>query len=509
MVAGLLFLALLQKTTLTPLSKLSRQLQRIRNDKTNLAERVTVAGNAEITELAEGFNDMASELNVLYNTLENMAFTDSLTGLPNRAFFYDRLDECVKKVQTHGTAFFLMMLDLDRFKYINDTLGHHIGDQLLQEVGQRLRHAMRSSDIIARLGGDEFAAILPTDEGKHAGTVVAEKILKLLNHPILVGQHSLTVSGSIGLVHCPYDGEDINQLMQRADVAMYHAKKNRHGFTYYEPNLDRHNIVQLNLETDLYEAMNNGDLELFYQPKIDLKTGTTTAVEALLRWSHPKRGDIAPEEFLPLAEHSGLIHRLTRWVIETATAQCARWHNNDLKIGIAVNLSVRNLEDSGILDSLRTALRTSGLNPSYLSVELTESAVMADPAHALDMLGKIHAMGVRIAVDDFGTGYSSLAYLKKLPVNEIKIDKSFVTDMSQDSSDEVIVHSTIDLGHNMGLLVTAEGVENEAILEKLIILGCNMAQGHYLCEPCNADNLTKWFFKSRWGLRANISNRVS
>ncbi|MCI0506044.1 MAG: EAL domain-containing protein, partial [Gammaproteobacteria bacterium] len=507
LMAGLLFLALLQKTTLNPLSKLTRQLHRIRKDKANLAERVAINGNAEITELADGFNDMAGELNVLYNTLESMAFTDSLTGLPNRAFFYERLDEFVNRVRAHQSPFFLMMLDLDRFKYINDTLGHHIGDQLLQEVGQRLQHAVRSSDTIARLGGDEFAAIVPSDDGKHAGTVVAEKILKSLSHPIIVGQHSLSVSGSIGLVHCPDDGDDINQLMQRADVAMYHAKKNRHGYTYYESNLDRHNIIQLNLETDLYEAMNNGDLELFYQPKIDLKTVATTAVEALLRWTHPRRGEIAPEEFLPLAEHSGLIHPLTRWVIETAAWQCAKWHSNDLKIGIAVNLSVRNLEDSGILDTIRTTLRTSGLDPAYLSVELTESAVMTDPAHALEMLGKIHAMGVHIAVDDFGTGYSSLAYLKKLPVNEIKIDKSFVIDMGQDSSDEVIVHSTIDLGHNMGLQVTAEGVESEAIMEKLIILGCNMAQGHYMCEPCNADDLTKWFFKSRWGLRANI-NRV-
>jgi EAL domain-containing protein (putative c-di-GMP-specific phosphodiesterase class I) len=289
---------------------------------------------------------------------------------------------------------------------------------------------------------------------------------------------------------------------------MYHAKKNRHGYTFYEPDLDRHNIIQLNLETDLYEAMNNGDLELHYQPKIDLKTGTTLAVEALLRWKHPERGNISPEEFIPLAEHSGLIHPLTRWIIETATRQCAKWHGNDLKIGIAINLSARNLEDSGILDAMRTALRTSGLDPSFLSVELTESAVMADPGHAMEMLNKIHGMGVRIAVDDFGTGYSSLAYLKKLPVNEIKIDKSFVIDMGQDSSDEVIVHSTIDLGHNMGLQVTAEGVENEAIMEKLIILGCNMAQGYYMCEPCNAENLTKWFFKSQWGMRANI-NRVS
>ncbi|WP_455200084.1 putative bifunctional diguanylate cyclase/phosphodiesterase [Kaarinaea lacus] len=508
LITALLSLLLLQKTALNPISTLTQQLHRVRKDKSHLGEQVSVTGNTEITELADGFNDMAGELNVLYNTLENMAFTDSLTGLPNRAFFYERLEQFANRVRVNQTPFFLLMLDLDRFKYINDTLGHHIGDQLLQEVGHRLQHAVRSSDTIARLGGDEFAAILPSEEGKHAGTIVADKILKSLNHPIIVGQHNLSISCSIGLVHCPYDGEDINQLMQRADVAMYHAKKNRHGFTFYAPDLDRHNIIQLNLETDLYDALNNGDLELYYQPKIDLKTGTTVAVEALLRWKHKKRGNIPPEEFIPLAEHSGFIHPLTRWAIETATKQCAEWHKNKLKIGIAVNLSARSLEDSSILDTVRTALRTSGLDASYLSVELTESVVMADPHHAMEMLTKIHAMGVRIAVDDFGTGYSSLAYLKKLPVNEIKIDKSFVIDMVLDSSDEVIVHSTIDLGHNMGLNVTAEGVENEKTMEKLIILGCNLAQGHYMCEPCSAEDLSKWFFKSQWGLRANVNQVV-
>ena len=504
---ALLSLYLLQKTALNPLGKLTKQLHRVRKDKTHLGERVTVGGNREISDLAEVFNDMSGELNVLYNTLENMAFTDSLTNLPNRAYFYEQLLHYTQKSQpTHG-HFLLMMLDLDRFKYINDTLGHHIGDQLLQEVGNRLQNSIRTSDIIARLGGDEFAAILPSEEGKKAGMVIAEKILKALNSPIVVNQHSLVVSGSIGLVHCPQDGTDINQLMQRADVAMYHAKKNRHGFTFYDNTLDRHNIIQLNLETDLYEAMNKNELELYYQPKVDLKTGKTIAVEALLRWYHPKRGNIPPEEFIPLAEHSGLIHPLTRFAIESALRQCADWHENNLKIGVAINLSARSLEDVQILDTVRTSLRSSGVEARYLSIELTESTVMADPYRSLDMLNKLHQMGVQMSVDDFGTGYSSLAYLKKLPVGEIKIDKSFVIDMIRDSSDEVIVHSTIDLAHNMGLSVTAEGVENEETLNKLILLGCNMAQGHYLCEPCNADELTQWFFKSKWGLRANV-NRV-
>jgi diguanylate cyclase (GGDEF)-like protein len=505
LITALLSVLLLQKTALNPLNKLTRQLRLIHKDKSYLSEKIEVSGNTEFTELGEVFNDMAGELNVLYNTLENMAFTDSLTGMPNRALFYERLEQSIHRMRMNHTSFHLLMLDLDRFKYINDTLGHHIGDQLLQEVGRRLQQAVRSTDTIARLGGDEFAAILPSDDSKNTGTVVSEKILKSLNHPIIVGQHNLTVSCSIGLVECPKNGDDINQLMQRADVAMYHAKKNRHGFTFYNSSLDQHNIIQLNLETDLYEALNDNSLELHYQPKVNLEKGNTVAVEALLRWNHPKRGNIPPEEFIPLAEHSGLIHPITRWVVDKSLKHCVQWHEQNLKISVAINLSARSLEDTSILDTFRTALRTSGLDPSYLSVELTESAVMADPYHAMNMLGKLSAMGIQIAVDDFGTGYSSLAYLKKLPVSEIKIDKSFIIDMNHDSNDEVIVHSTIDLAHNMGLSVTAEGVESQETLDKLIKLGCNQAQGHFLCEPCSSDDLSKWFFKSRWGLRANIN----
>jgi len=504
LITALLSVLLLQKTALNPLNKLTHQLRLIHKDKSYLGEKIEVSGNTEFTELGEVFNDMAGELNVLYNTLENMAFTDSLTGMPNRALFYERLEQSIQRVRMNQTSFNLLMLDLDRFKYINDTLGHHIGDQLLQEVGRRLQQSVRSTDTIARLGGDEFAAILPSDESKNTGTVVSEKILKSLSHPIIVGQHNLSVSCSIGLVECPKNGDDINQLMQRADVAMYHAKKNRHGYTFYNPGLDQHNIIQLNLETDLYEALNDNSLELHYQPKISLEKGNTVAVEALLRWNHPKRGNIPPEEFIPLAEHSGLIHPITRWVIDRAVKQCIQWHEQNLILNVAINLSARSLEDTSILDTVRTSLRTSGLAPSYLIVELTESAVMADPYHALNMLSKLSSMGIQISVDDFGTGYSSLAYLKKLPVSEIKIDKSFIIDMNHDSNDEVIVHSTIDLAHNMGLTVTAEGVESEETLQKLTKLGCNQAQGHYLCEPCSADDLSKWFFKSRWGLRANI-----
>jgi len=504
LLTGLLSLLLLQRSALKPLGILTKQLQLVRQDKTHLGERVSVTGNIEICALADDFNDMSGELHILYNTLENMAFTDSLTGLPNRALFYDRLEQATQLGLQGNAPFLLFMLDLDRFKYINDTLGHHIGDQLLQEVGMRLQNSIRTTDTIARLGGDEFAAILPTDDGDHAGITIAEKILKSLSSPVIIDKRNLTISASIGIVRCPIDGDDSNQLLQRADVAMYHAKNNRHGYTFYDNELDKHSILQFNLEADLYQAIENNNLELYYQPKVDLASGQTVAVEALLRWNHPERGFIPPDQFIPLAEHSGLIHPLTRWVINTALKQCAEWHDTGLKIGVATNLSARSLEDTQILDTVRTALRTTKVNPRSLSLELTESAVMADPNRAMEVMSSLCALGTHISVDDFGTGYSSLAYLKKLPVSELKIDKSFVIDMSQDSSDEVIVHSTIDLAHNMGLVVTAEGVENQEVWDKLCALGCDLAQGYYMCKPCSAANLSKWFFKSPWGLRASL-----
>jgi len=507
LVTALLSILLLQKTALKPLHMLTQQLRLVRKDKAHLGERVEVSGNVEIKEMADVFNDMTVELNILYKTLESMAFTDSLTGLPNRALLYQRLEQAVNNTRTSNQNFFLIMLDLDRFKYINDTLGHHIGDQFLQEVGTRLQQSIRATDTIARLGGDEFAAIVACADYNDAGVIVAEKIIKSLNHPIKIGQYNLSASCSIGLVHCPTDGDNINQLMQHADVAMYHAKKHRHGYVFYEPDLDRHSVLQLNMETELYDAMKNGELHMLYQPKVDLHKGTTVAVEALLRWDHPERGNILPEEFIPLAEHSGLIHMLTKWVIETSLAECAQWHQQNLNIGLAINLSARSLEDAKILDTIQHAINNSGVDPQFLSVELTETTVMSDPMHAMVVLGKLDLMGVNIAIDDFGTGYSSLAYLKKLPVTEIKIDKSFIIDMLQNPSDEVIVRSTIDLGHNMGLDVTAEGVEDEATLKKLVEMGCDLAQGHQLCVPRRADELSQWLTQSRWGL-PSLANRA-
>ncbi|MCG6969191.1 MAG: EAL domain-containing protein [Gammaproteobacteria bacterium] len=501
---ALLSIILLQKTALNPLGALTHQLHLVRQDKTHLGERVKVTGNVEIAGLAEDFNDMTSELHVLYQTLQSMAFTDSLTGLPNRALFYDRLEQATYLAKRNEAEFILFMLDLDRFKYVNDTLGHHIGDELLQQIGKRLQTTMRKSDTIARLGGDEFAAILSGVHSVESAELIAKKIINLINEPVIIDNHNLTVGASIGIVRSPQDGTDNHQLMQRADMAMYHAKNNRQGYTFYESNLDQHSIIQLNLENDLRSAIRKKQLKLFYQPKIDIKNGRICGVEALVRWNHPNRGFLTPDLFIPLAEQTGLIHQLTHWVLNAALSQCALWHKERIAINVAVNLSARSLEDSQLVNNVSEALNHCGVDPQWLSLELTESAVMANPSQAMEMLTKLHRMGVKISVDDFGTGYSSLAYLKKLPVSDIKIDKSFVIDMNRDNNDAVIVHSTIDLAHNMGLSVIAEGVENQEVLDMLINLGCDVAQGYFFCKPQEADQIRTWLHQSRWGINARM-----
>jgi len=504
-VTALLSIMLLQKTALNPLAALTRQLHLVRQDKTHLGERVTVTGNVEIASLAEDFNEMSSELHVLYQTLESMAFTDSLTGLPNRALFYDRLEQATHLVKRNEAEFILFMLDLDRFKYVNDTLGHHIGDELLQEIAKRLQTTMRKSDTIARLGGDEFAAILVGVHSVESAEIIAKKIIKLVNEPVLINNHNLTVGASIGIVRAPQDGIDNHQLMQRADMAMYHAKNNRQGYTFYESNLDQHSFIQLNLENDLRLAIQQKQLVLYYQPKVDIKSGRMCGVEALVRWNHPARGFLTPDLFIPLAEQTGLVHQLTQWVLTTALTQCAQWQKEMININVAVNLSATSLEDTQLVEIVSKALDHCGVDPQWLSLELTESAVMANPNQAMEMLTKLHNMGVKISVDDFGTGYSSLAYLKKLPVSDIKIDKSFVRDMNRDSSDAVIVHSTIDLAHNMGLSVIAEGVESQEVLDMLIDLGCDAAQGYFFCKPQEAEKIKSWLQHSRWGINARMA----
>ncbi len=420
--------------------------------------------------------------------LVRQALHDPLTGLPNRELFADRVSQAIRTADRELRPAALLLLDLDRFKEVNDTLGHHHGDQLLVQLGQRLGGMLREVDTVARLGGDEFAVLLPgaTTEGASG---VAEKLRVALQQPINIDGVMLDLDASIGIAVYPEHGNDAAELLQHADVAMYVAKQAHIGFLVYDPAVDQHSPKRLALLGGLRRALERDELVLHYQPKADLATGQIRSVEGLVRWQHPEHGLLGPGEFIPLAERTGLIHPLTRWVLAAALDQAARWQRAGLHLSVAVNISTRCLLDPTFPDQVASQLTAWQLPSKLLLLEITESAVMADPARALEVLGRLHTLGVGLAVDDFGTGYSSMAYLKELPVDELKIDRSFVIQMADSPSDAVIVRSTIDLGHNLGLRVVAEGVETQHAWQELSTLGCDVAQGYYLGRPMPAAEL--------------------
>jgi diguanylate cyclase len=421
----------------------------------------------------------------------HQALHDPLTGLPNRELFADRIEHATRTADRELRPAALLLLDLDRFKDVNDTLGHHHGDELLRQVGTRLVTELRDVDTVARLGGDEFAVLLPGATGEGAASV-ADKLRAALHEPLVLDGVALDLDASIGIAVYPDHGGDAAQLLQHADVAMYAAKHAHAGFMVYDPAVDQHSPRRLALLGGLRRALETDELVLHYQPKADLRSGRILGVEALVRWQHPQHGLLGPGEFIPLAERTGLIHPLTGWVLDTALHQAAEWHRAGRRLSVAVNLSTRCLLDPALPDRVDGRLAGWRLPAGALTLEVTESAVMADPARALDVLGRLHALGVGLALDDFGTGYSSMAYLKTLPVDELKVDRSFVGQMASSPSDAVIVRSTIDLGHNLGLRVVAEGVETQEAWEQLKALGCDTAQGYLLGRPMPAADLERW-----------------
>lgn len=429
--------------------------------------------------------------------LEYQALHDELTDLPNRTLFQDRLEQAIRSAQRTGNSFAIILMDLDRFKEVNDTLGHNVGDLLLKEVGRRLRDTVRTYDTVARLGGDEYVIILESLSEQYI-VGVAEKILKALDIPFLLDGEVVDISASLGVARFPDHGSDAVTLTRRADVAMYAAKNEHSGFAIYSAAQEHSSRSDLALKSELRQAIEQDELVLYYQPKIDHITGSVMGVEALVRWQHPKRGFLPPDLFIQAAEQTGLIGQLTRWVLAKALVQCAAFHQAGLSINVAVNLSARNLHDKHLALEIAGLLSQSNIKPSCLALEITESAVMDDPVFALDILNQLDQMGVTLAIDDFGTGYSSLAYLSKLPVDEIKIDKSFVLDMMNDKHAAVIVRSTIDLGHNLGLRVVAEGVETQQVWDTLTQWGCDTAQGFYMSKPLPADQLMQWLKDSAW-----------
>jgi diguanylate cyclase (GGDEF)-like protein len=429
--------------------------------------------------------------------LEQKALFDDLTGLPNRALFFDRLGQAASMYENENKPFSIALVDLDRFKEVNDMQGHHVGDLLLKHVAQNISATMRRTDTIARLGGDEFALLLPGATAENAEAIVKKLLSSLIQRVSLEGS-MVDVVASMGVACYPEHDIDITRLLLKADIAMYAAKRANVGYRIYTPEIDAAAAKNVELQKDLRYAIDHDQLLLHYQPKISHHTDSIMGVEALVRWNHPKRGLIAPDEFIPLAEDSGLIQPLALWVLQAALQQSEKWHAAGHQFSVSVNLSTRNLLDGDLPGRVANLLATYHVRPEWLVFEITESAVMSEPVRALETLTKLNRMGIQLSLDDFGTGYSSLAYLKKLPVSEIKIDKSFIKDMELDSSDTVIVRSTIALGHNLGMKVVAEGVENIEIWDLLSALGCDASQGYYMSRPLTAQALDEWITTSPW-----------
>ncbi|HEU4345585.1 MAG TPA: EAL domain-containing protein [Candidatus Binatia bacterium] len=439
--------------------------------------------------------------------LRYLAQYDPLTDLPNRNLLHERLDEALVKARRENQPVALLLMDLDHFKEINDTMGHQTGDLLLQEVGRRLQGALRRTATVARLGGDEFAVSLPGMDEQGA-VLTARELLKILESSFLIGEIAFDARASIGIAIYPQHGDDKEGLMRHADIAMYAAKRSASGYTVYSPDLDCYSPQRLARMAGLHRAIDNKQLSLAYQPKIDLGTATVVGVEALARWRHSEFGLISPEEFIPMAERTGFIKPLTIWALNSALGQARCWQEKGLNISVSVNLSPRLLHDINFPDRVVEVLETHGLAPEQLELEITENTIMADPACSLEILTRLSRLGVALSIDDFGTGYSSLAYLKKLPVVAVKIDKSFVINMSTDSNDALIVRSTIDLAHNLGLKVIAEGVETREVWDRLVALGCDQAQGYYMSRPLPSGEMTQWLLESPWRTpRANAQEK--
>jgi diguanylate cyclase (GGDEF)-like protein len=501
-------LRVLDKTAIVPMHALTARLRAMLDDRHHLGQPVNVGGNAEVVELEEGFNDMTRRLKELHDNLERMAFSDALTGLPNRAVFYDRLQQQILTARREHKSFALFIMDIDRFKDINDTLGHPVGDALLRQVSERLRERLRESDTVARLGGDEFAVLLPSVERQHAA-MAARMLLQALRVPFEIDEHRLDIGTSIGIVLYPDHGESADILVQRADVAMYVAKHAGGGYAVYETEHDRGASQRLTLMAELRRAVEQEQFELHYQPKIDLGTGRVMGVEALMRWRHPRDGLILPEVFIPLLEQSGQIRALTPWLLNEVLGFGRRLQREGLSVMLSMNLSVRDLQDSTLIDTLAEQLQTHQADPSMCEFEITESAVMSEPARAIEALNRLAEVGFRLAIDDFGTGYSSFAYLKKLPVHTLKIDKSFVLGMARDDSDDSIVRASIELAHSLNLKIVAEGVEDAETLKRLRQHGCDIAQGHHICRALPGEELVTWLRQSSWGLGGDSPGHVS
>ena len=423
---------------------------------------------------------------------EHQALHDSLTSLPNRVLFQQRLSEAIDAARVQGGRIAVMLMDLDHFKEINDTLGHHFGDQLLKEVGPRLSTVLREGHVMARLGGDEFGVLLPDLPDDEVAFSVAGRLLEELAHPVAVEGLALDVSASIGIAIYPTHGQNSEALLRRADVAMYSAKETGGGYEVYERDMDRHNPARLTLVSQIRPALEREEFEMYFQPKVRMKDGRVAGAEALIRWNHPERGIVTPDEFIQLVEKTVLLGPMTTYVMEHVMRQWRAWADDGIAIPIAINLSPRSLLDRNLPQEAADLMERFEMPASFLRMELTESFLMSDSGRSNAVLDGLSKAGVALSIDDFGTGYSSLSHLKRLPIDEIKIDRSFVMDMHAGGDDFMIVRATVDLGRNLGLRVVAEGVENRETFDRLADFGCDEAQGYYISRPMPLDEFDRW-----------------
>jgi diguanylate cyclase (GGDEF)-like protein len=423
---------------------------------------------------------------------EHQALHDALTGLPNRMHFHQQLTEAIEAAEARNGRVAVMLMDLDRFKEINDTLGHHFGDQLLREIGPRLSTVLREQDLMARLGGDEFGVLLPDLPDDDVAVRVAERLLEELEHPMTVEGLALDVSGSIGIAIYPSQSRNADSLMRRADVAMYSAKEAGGGYEIYQEVMDQHSPSRLALVSRVRPALENGEMVVFYQPKVRLSDGRVAGAEALVRWHHPEHGLVLPDKFVPLVEKTVLLRPLTQFVLNAVLQQWSVWAARGLHLRLAVNISPRSLLDLQLPDVVEELLTRWDVPATYLQLELTESFLMADTGRSSSVLDRLAELGVGISIDDFGTGYSSLSHLKRLKIDEIKVDRSFVSHMLTDANDYMIVRATVELGQNLGLSVVAEGVEDRETFDRLADFGCEEAQGYYISEPLPVEAFDLW-----------------
>ena len=508
----------------------TRNLKALREASGHIAQgkfgyQVDVHGHDELAQTALAFNDMSTQLKNLdenrrqaeteirtlnqdlerrvqqrtdelvnlNSELKRQALHDALTQLPNRTLLTDRLQQAIRISARERKSFALVAVDLDLFKEINDTLGHHAGDMVLQEVANRTQRALRNSDTVARMGGDEFAVLLLNIPDQATAEGLTRRIFQAIRDPMILEGQTFEISASMGIAMYSEHGTTAEELTQHADVAMYVAKRNKSNVVIYDAKLKSSGLDSVLRKADLRRALSSGELLLHYQPKFDLNSGAVTGVETLVRWQHPQHGLIFPDNFIPLAETSGLIKLLTEEVLKLALRQCRQWLDSGTPLAVAVNISAIDLQDPSLPTKVSDLLRETQVPATMLELEVTETAIMTDPLRAKENITRLSEMGIQISIDDFGTGYSSMAYLKKLLVAKIKIDKSFVMDMNQNNNDAVIVRSTIDLGHNLGLKVVAEGVEDQQSWDRLKALGCDAAQGYHMSKPLSVEQFNVWY----------------